>query len=257
MRKLVSVLMIIMIAALSCSAAFALPEDNGSDTPRITETETVTETGTQSDTENNETGVDDEEQKEQQADNDGDQSEDQEEMPPEGDEQEESFERDLRWYITQPEYTGGAEEEPAEDPLGETEQFLVTITNPKPDEKDIIYFSGAYTIFGIVKEPRVRVTAAVYNGFCYDELVFTGEETGIPVNSLGLFGQEIKLKEGRNRIKIVAYTDEAVSSAVPGENLQITYFTITRKPNLKEQLFNIDRKVMDVFHQIWQSLGGK
>ncbi len=250
MRKLVSVLMVFMVAALSCSAVFALPEDNGSDTPQVTtETETQSTKSSEPDRE--------EEQQEQQTDNDYARPDGQEEMPPEEDEQEESFKRDLEWYITQPEYTGGEEEEPVENPLAETEQFLVAITNPKPDEKDIIYFSGAYTIFGMVKEPGVRVTAAVYNGFCYEQLVFTGEEARIPVNGLGLFGQEIKLKEGRNRIKIVAYTDEAVSRAVPGENLQLTYFTITRKPNLKDQLFNIDRNVMDVFQQIWQSLGGK
>lgn len=163
--------------------------------------------------------------------------------------------RDLDWYIEKSE-DGFTEEE---NPLAETDGFLVTITNLSEDGNNFIYSdTNTFTLFGMLKDPDAKVTAAVFNGSGYRELSFLEDCRGIPVNELGLFAQEITLPEGVDRIKVVAYLNDALEKPEPGKNIQITYITVKYySPDCREQFLKSDRRFIDVLQQIKRSLSGE
>jgi len=63
------------------------------------------------------------------------------------------------------------------------------------------------------------------------------------INSFGLFTKTIQLSEGGNRIKVIAYTDSALTSPDLGTNIQVSCYTVTYlsdsiKDRLLKTIFN-------------------
>ena len=167
-------------------------------------------------------------------------------------EEESADRRDLDWYIKQP---GNDEDE--ENQLAETEQFLVDLTNRDLSGSKLV-FSRTYMVYGLLKEPDVKVIAAMFDGEAYEELSFEDNCRGIPLSTLGHFAQDVELSEGTNRIKIVAYLETALEEPEPGINMQISYITVKYYSySEKEQVLNSERRITDVFYRIKQSLGGE
>jgi hypothetical protein len=165
-------------------------------------------------------------------------------------------ERDLSWYISQPR-SSFAEEEA--NPLAETEQIFAEVTNREYSVgSTLIHDTDSFILFGICPKPGAKLVAAVLNGSVYEVLYSSDEGKGIMINEGGLFHTEhIKLKVGLNKIKLVAYLDEALESPEPGKNIQITYVSVRYSPGGKEQVLNSNRSITDVIQGVKKSLSGE
>jgi len=118
--------------------------------------------------------------------------------------------------------------------------------------------TDSFKLFGMLQKPGTRLVVAVSNGQKYEVLYSLDNGGGISINESGLFHTgRIKLNVGLNRIKLVAYLDEALTSPEPGKNIQITYVTVKYSPDGKEQVLNSDRSITDVFQDIKKSLSGE
>jgi hypothetical protein len=164
--------------------------------------------------------------------------------------------RDLSWYISQLRSSFAEEEE---NPLAETEQLFATVTNPGYSVGSNLFSdTDSFKLFGMLQKPGTRLVVAVSNGQKYEVLYSLDNGGGISINESGLFHTgRIKLNVGLNRIKLVAYLDEALTSPEPGKNIQITYVIVKYSPDGKEQVLNSDRSITDVFQDIKKSLSGE
>lgn len=136
-----------------------------------------------------------------------------------------------------------------ESPLGKiikekvdaTEQFIVTVT--KPVRGEIVFEPvNKYMITGESLETGIMVILAVYNNETglFEEYRGIDGESSWEVGNSGLFEREFELKEGRNRLKLIAYRKLEIDNLVIGENLQVGYFTITLlKEDIKEELVTV------------------
>ena len=126
-----------------------------------------------------------------------------------------------------------------------TEQFLVTITRPVGDETT---FKKTFVICGVTEESDVRVALAVKDEESgkYSYLKNTEGNSSWDIGSIGIFTKEINLAEGTNSIKIAAYKKGESGELKPGENLQISYYTITvLKESIRQKIENGLRMLTD------------
>ncbi len=68
------------------------------------------------------------------------------------------------------------------------------------------------------------------------------------INSFGLFTQSVDLVEGANKIKVVAYTRDALENPKPGKNIQVNCFTVTYlSQSLKDRIIKSFLKITEFF----------
>ncbi len=68
------------------------------------------------------------------------------------------------------------------------------------------------------------------------------------INSFGLFTQSVDLVDGANKIKVVAYTRDALENPLPGKNIQVNCFTVTYlSQSLKDRIINSFLKITEFF----------
>lgn len=110
---------------------------------------------------------------------------------------------------------------------GETQSFFVTITKPEED-KDTTY-KKSYVISGNAKVQGIRVWVLRYNSDTkrYEKISDTDGVNYWDIGSSGLFAREFLLKNGENRIRVVAQKNN-LSDDKPDTRTQITDFTITK-----------------------------
>jgi len=129
-----------------------------------------------------------------------------------------------------------------------TSQFLVTITRPEGDENT---FNRSYIICGVSNHSDIEVVLSVYNESSgrYEEYETT---EGVSRWKAGkLFTKEVILKEGANKIKLVAYKTNEANNLNVGENVQVNKFTITvLKESLKDKILNGVVKIADIIENI-------
>jgi len=119
--------------------------------------------------------------------------------------------------------------------ISSTDQFLVKITRPEGDETTIY---KTYLICGNAKEDGITVQLLVENDNGIFEKYVINDGSGRSsweVNAYSYFQKEVALKEGPNRIRVVAYKTNEKYDLQPGKNLQINDFTVTLlNQNLKD-----------------------
>jgi len=111
--------------------------------------------------------------------------------------------------------------------IGSTDQFLVKITRPEGDETTIY---KTYLICGNAKEDGITIQLLVENNDGTFEKYVMNDGSGRSsweVNAYSYFQKEVVLKEGPNRIRVVAYKTNEKYDLQPGKNLQINDFTVT------------------------------
>jgi len=124
--------------------------------------------------------------------------------------------------------------------IGETEQFLATITKPTGDET---IFVKSYVVCGFTDLKDICIAVAVYDG-SKDQYVYVSDNSVWDVS--GLFSNEIPLHMGANRLKIVAFPKSEINNLKPGANAQVTYFTVTvLKQSVKDRIIQGVLKVKD------------
>jgi hypothetical protein len=134
--------------------------------------------------------------------------------------------------------THSTDEQPEHKPL-------VTLTKPvKEDDKQTVTYEN-FLVCGKVASQQVNVTLAMYDSGQneYVEIKFAKDKKGARIY-FNLFAEELKLKKGRNRVKVVAYTKEAEDKPVLGENLQLLYFDVYY---IDRNIINADRDITDYF----------
>ena len=129
-----------------------------------------------------------------------------------------------------------------------TSQFLVTITRPDGDETT---FKKSYVICGVTDNEGIRVALAVYDE-SEGSYVYMKNTDGESIWDAGmLFTKEVSLKEGKNKIKIVAYKPNAEGRYQLGTDMQVNYFTITvLKESIKDKIINNIIKITDIFKDL-------
>jgi hypothetical protein len=130
---------------------------------------------------------------------------------------------------------------------GNTKQFLFTITRPEGDE---IVFSASYAVCGITNTDGITIALSRYNSKTgkYEALKDT-DGLSRWNNISKLFSKEIKLKEGANKIKIVAYKKSEEGSLELGENLQVNVFTVTLlNSSKKDKIVKNGLSLDDIFN---------
>jgi hypothetical protein len=132
--------------------------------------------------------------------------------------------------------------------IDSTSQFLVTITRPEGDENT---FNKSYIICGVSNHSDIEVVLSVYNESSgkYEEYETT---EGVSRWKAGkLFTKEVILREGANKIKLVAYKTNEADNLNVGENVQVNKFTITvLKESLKDKILNGVVKIADIIENI-------
>ncbi|HHV99405.1 MAG TPA: hypothetical protein GXX36_07505 [Clostridiaceae bacterium] len=124
--------------------------------------------------------------------------------------------------------------------VGETEQFIATITKPTGDET---IFVKSYVVCGFTDYQDICIAVAVYDG-SKDQYVYVSNNSVWDVS--GLFSNEIPLHLGANRLKIVAFPKSEINNLKPGVNAQVTYFTVTvLKQSIKDRIIQGVLKVKD------------
>ena len=124
--------------------------------------------------------------------------------------------------------------------IGETEQFLATITKPVGDETT---FKKSYVVCGYSDLRDISIAIAVYDGN-KEQYVYVSDDSVWDVS--GIFSKEIPLHLGANKLKIVAFPKSEVNNLKPGVNAQVTYFTVTvLKESVKDKIIQGVLKVKD------------
>jgi hypothetical protein len=111
-----------------------------------------------------------------------------------------------------------------------TDQFLVTITKPDVEKLSLSYKS--YSITGTTEQKDVRIFLAKYNDNTKEYEAFVnadGESSWDIGGKLSKFSKEIILKDGPNKIKIVAYRTSQ-EKELKLEDVQVNCFTISYLP---------------------------
>jgi hypothetical protein len=133
----------------------------------------------------------------------------------------------------------------------ETDQFLVTITRPDGDETT---FKKAYVIAGTTAESGIEVVLAMYNPETgnYEEFKNTDGDSRWEIGSFGLFSKQVRLNEGANKLKIMAYKKSEKGSLERGTNLQVNYFTVTAlNESIKNKIVNSVIEFSKIFEGIF------
>mgnify|MGYP001146352078 CR=1 FL=1 len=124
--------------------------------------------------------------------------------------------------------------------IGETDQFLATITKPVGDETT---FKRSYVVCGYTDLQEICIAVAVYNG-SKEQYVYISNDSIWNVS--GIFSNEIPLQLGANKLKIVAFPKSEINNLKPGVNAQVTYFTVTvLKESVKDKIIQGVLKVKD------------
>lgn len=133
----------------------------------------------------------------------------------------------------------------------ETKQFLVTVT--RPDGKETV-FKKNYVFSGITELTGIKIHIALYNEVkkVYEELSDVDGKFGWEIGLSGIFAREVLLREGTNKIKLIAYKKSAVYDLRPGENLQISYFEIkVLNETIKDMMINSILKITDLINSVF------
>lgn len=141
----------------------------------------------------------------------------------------------------------------ADADVEETDQFLVTITRPDGDETT---FKKAYVIAGTTDESGIEVVLAMYNPEtkAYEEFENTDGDSRWEIGSFGLFSKQVRLNEGANKLKIMAYKKSEKGSLELGTNLQVNYFTVTAlNESIKNKIVNSVIEFSKMFEGIFGS----
>jgi len=118
------------------------------------------------------------------------------------------------------------------------------------DKESTVYKS--YVLSGNSKYDDVIISIAKYNETTgeYEPMYNTDGESSWEIGEYRLFSKEIKLTEGPNKIKMMAYRTSQKEEALK-ENIQVKCFTISL---LKEELFIT--KTFNTFKQAADNLLG-
>lgn len=126
--------------------------------------------------------------------------------------------------------------------IGETRQFLATITKPVGDETT---FKKSYVVCGFSDKSDISIAVAVYDegNDCY---TYISEDSVWDISNSGIFSEEIPLREGANKLKIVAFVKSQSGNLKPGANAQVSYFTVTvLKESVKDRIMQGVLKVKE------------
>jgi len=130
--------------------------------------------------------------------------------------------------------------------VGETKQFLATITKPVGDETT---FKKSYVVCGYSDLEEISIAIAVYNA-SKEQYVYVSEDSILDVS--GIFSKEIPLHLGANKLKIVAFPKSEINNLKPGVNAQVTYFTVTvLKESVKDKIIQGVLKVKDSINSLF------
>jgi len=119
--------------------------------------------------------------------------------------------------------------------LDSTDQFLFTITRPEGDETTIY---ATYVISGYANDQAITIQLLKQNEDGeYVPFCNTDGESSWEVGAYGIFSKEVSLKEGANKIRVVAYKTDEIDNLELGVNLQVNNFTVTRLNDEIRQIF--------------------
>lgn len=128
---------------------------------------------------------------------------------------------------------------------GGNSKIMVTLT--KPLERDRIQYltSEMFLVCGKAADSSINIIIAAYNSEkgIYEKLIFAGDNGSVRL-FFNLFAEELQLGKGRNRFKIIAYTEDAIDEPDAGVNMQVLYFDIYL---INKSLLNPERKTSDYF----------
>jgi hypothetical protein len=127
-----------------------------------------------------------------------------------------------------------------------TDQFLVTITRPDGDETT---FNKSYVICGMSDDTDIHVVLEIYDPSTekYKDFKTVDGTNNWDVDENGLFTKEVFLKEGANKIKIIAYKESQAGSLELAKNLQVNYFTITAlNESIKDKIMRSVFQITDL-----------
>lgn len=119
---------------------------------------------------------------------------------------------------------------------GVTKRLLVTII--RPDQETDSTYKSTYVISGVTDFVDVRVVLEVYNEESNEYVLMknTDGESFWNIGRFGVFSKEIKLKEGMNRFRILAYMTSQ-ESTLKEEDVQVKKFTVTLlKASIKDKI---------------------
>ncbi|MCX8130856.1 MAG: hypothetical protein N3I35_12230 [Clostridia bacterium] len=131
-----------------------------------------------------------------------------------------------------------------------TKEKYVTITKPE-DGKNEITYNKSYSICGVTELENIRVELHRLNEDKkkYEKIVIDGKSYW-DIGESGFFAKEIDLKEGNNKIMLVAYKISDDKKNTDSRNEQRSIFEIKRdKRNLLE---SIKDKIFDPLKSLFE-----
>lgn len=136
--------------------------------------------------------------------------------------------------------------------IKQTDQFLVTIIKPEGNETT---FTKSYVVCGFTDLENIRYAVAIFNEETgrYEEIKNDNKNDANDglwdIGIFGFFTKELTLKEGANKIKIIAFRKSDINALKPGINLQVDYFTVTfLNQSIKDKIINSILKITKIFN---------
>jgi hypothetical protein len=129
-----------------------------------------------------------------------------------------------------------------------TDQFMVKIFRPEMDSST---FNSLLIVSGVAYQQEITVQLAVLNLSTgrYEDLYTVDGLSKWETDEVGLFFKEVNLKQGTNKIRIIAYKTSMINNLTLGEDLQINDYSITVLSEDTKKSFFMD--IMDLIGKLY------